>query len=565
MEFDSVATQDALGAILAHGVRAGDKRFRKGRVLSEADLGAIARAGIAVLAVARLAPDDVGEDEAATRISALCRGAGVRAGAAFTGRVNLYALDGGLVGIDAATVAALNAIDEAITVACLAPLARVARGQMLATIKIIPFAAPGAAVAAAEAVLRARGDAVRLYPFTPHRAALISTFLPDTRASLLDKNRSALEDRLTALGSELVFERRVAHDTRALAAAIGEAGGADPILVFGASAITDRRDVIPAALTKAGGRIVHFGMPVDPGNLLLLGALADKAVVGLPSCARSPKLNGFDFVLWRLLAGVPVGSGELAAMGVGGLLSEIPSRPQPRDERPAAVPSLPKVAAIVLAAGQSSRMGSNKLVAELGGKPLVRHAVEAALGSAASPVVVVTGNAAAEIRGALAPLAPLFVDNPDFSKGLSTSLKRGLSSLPDDCDGAVVLLGDMPDVTAGLIDTLIAAFDPGEDRAICIATRHGRRGNPVLWARRFFPEMLALEGDVGARQLIAQYGELVCEVEAADDGPLTDIDTPQMLAEYQARPASSGAAIGPATASSSEAIGHKLRPHVAKR
>ncbi len=539
MEFDIVAITQALGAILAHGVRAGETRFKKGRVLSAADVAAIAGAGIAAVAVARLEPDDIGEDEAASRIAARATGAEVRAGAAFTGRVNLYALADGLAVIDADTVAALNRIDEAITIATLPPFARAAKGQMLATVKIIPFAAPRAAVEAAERLLA--DAAVRVAPFAARRAALISTILPDTKPSLLDKNRGAIEDRLTALGSALASEQRVAHDTAALVAALGKAAadGADPILVFGASAITDRRDVIPAAIAAAGGAVEHFGMPVDPGNLLLLGTLAGRTVIGLPSCARSPKLNGFDFVLWRLLAGLPLGRSEIAAMGVGGLLTEIPSRPQPRDERPAG--RLPKIAAIVLAAGLSSRMGSNKLLAPVRGKPMVCHAVEAALASAVASVVVVTGKDGAEVRRALAPCSPLFAHNPDYSKGLSSSLKCGLKALPQDCDGALILLGDMPDVTAALLDKLIAAFDPGEDRAICVATRHGRRGNPVLWARRFFPEMLALEGDVGARHLIAQYNELVAEVEAADDGPLTDIDTPDALRAYMA---SSSEAVG---------------------
>jgi molybdenum cofactor cytidylyltransferase len=537
MKFDMVAAADALGGILAHGVRAGDQRFKKGRVLSRADLAAIERTGIATLAVARLEPGDLGEDEAAALVAARCGGSEVRTGAAFTGRVNLYALSDGLALVDSATVDAINALDEAITIATVPPFSRVARNQMLATIKIIPFAAPRAAVEAAERLIAAQGPLVRVQPFTSHRAALISTALPDTKPSLLDKNRSALDERLSALGSTLVLERRVPHDTKPLAAAIREAAaaGADPILLFGASAITDRRDVIPAAIVAAGGSVLHFGMPVDPGNLLLLGTLDGRSVVGLPSCARSPKLNGFDFVLWRLLAGLDIGRSEIAAMGVGGLLTEIPTRPQPRDERPAEPPRMPKIAAIILAAGLSSRMGSNKLLASVGGKPLVRHAAEAALGSAASPVVVVTGNAGSEIRQALAPLAPAFVDNPDFSKGLSTSLKSGLKALPADCDGVLVLLGDMPGVSSALLDRLIAAFDPAEDRAICVATRHGQRGNPVLWARRFFPEILAIEGDVGARHLITQYGELICEVEAADDGPLTDIDTPEALAEYTSR------------------------------
>jgi len=551
MEFDVVAIAEALGAILAHGVRAGEKRLKKGRVLSKTDLDELKAAGIDSVAVARLEADDVAEDVAAMRVAELCGGDGLRAGAAFTGRVNLYALDDGLAVIDAATIDAVNAIDEAVTVATMAPFARVARGQMLATIKIIPFAAPKTAVEAAESVLRERGAPVRVQAFASHRAALISTSLPGMKPSLLDKNRAALEDRLKALGSSIVLERRVAHDTSDLAAAIREAAaaGADPILVFGASAITDRRDVIPAALAAAGGEVVHFGMPVDPGNLLLLGRFNSRTVVGLPSCARSPKLNGFDFVLWRLLAGLPVGRPEIAAMGVGGLLTEIPTRPQPRDEQPLKASRLPRIGAIVLAAGLSSRMGANKLLATVAGKPLVRHAVEAALASAATPVVVVTGNSAEEVHRAVIPLSPLFVENPDFSKGLSTSLREGLRALPIDCDGVLILLGDMPDVSPTLLDKLIAAFDPDEDRAICVATRHGKRGNPVLWSRRFFPEMLAIEGDVGARHLIGQYADLVVEVEAADDGPLTDIDTPEALAAYRAKKSATG------PASSSKTVG----------
>ena len=537
MQFGTVPTADALGAILAHGVRAGETRFRKGRVLTASDIEQLVAAGVAALTVARLENGDIAEDLAATRVAAVCGGTAVRIGAAFTGRVNLYATVDGVAVVQGAAVNAINAVHESITLATVAPFSRVAKGQMLATVKIIPFASPATAIEAAEQILRAQGPIIEVKAFRPTRAALISTYLPDTKPSLLDKNRSALMDRLHSLGSTIGLERRVPHATGDLAAAIAEASGAgaDPIMIFGASAITDRRDVIPAAIESAGGRIDHFGMPVDPGNLLLLGRLGSTTVVGLPSCARSPKQNGFDFVLWRLLAGVTVGAAEITSMGIGGLLGEIPSRPQPRDERPTETPRLARIAAIVLAAGLSSRMGSNKLLVPLSGKPMVRHVVEAATGSAAEKVIVVTGNAADEVRRAISPLTPDFAENREYSNGLSTSLKCGLAHVPEGYDGAIIMLGDMPGVTSELLDKLIAAFDPSEGRAICVATHHGRRGNPVLWAHRFFDEIMALEGDVGARHLIAQNAELVCDVEAEDDGPLTDIDTPQMLAEYRAR------------------------------
>jgi len=533
MQFGSVPVDEAVGAILAHAVRAGDALFRKGRVLSAGDAAALKDGGHVTVVAARLEPGDVAEDEAAARIAAKLAGPGVRVGAAFTGRANLHATWDGLAAIDAARVDAINAVDESVTVATLPAYAHVTPRQMVATVKIIPFAAPVKAVEEVEALLDG-APVLRVAAFAPKRAALISTRLPQTKEASLDKNRAALDARMKAIGSDIVCERRVAHDSAAVAEALraARAVDADPVLVFGASAITDRRDVIPAAIVAAGGRVMHFGMPVDPGNLLLMGKLDGADVVGLPGCARSPKLNGVDHILWRLAAGLPAGRTEIATMGVGGLLMEIPTRPQPREERPAAIARAPKIGAVVLAAGLSSRMGSNKLLAEIGGKPMIRHAVEAAVASHADPVVVVTGHEADRVTAALGGLNVRFAQNPDHANGLSTSLRRGLSALPQDCDGTLIVLGDMPGVSAALLDKMIAAFDPAEGRAIVVAARHGKRGNPVVWARRFFPEMQAIEGDVGARALMGIYGELLCEAEAADDAPLTDIDTPEALAAY---------------------------------
>ena len=536
----------AAGAILAHGVRQGEISFRKGRILSADDVALLREAGISEITIARLEPGDVGEDQAASRIAKAAGGGGhadhhIRVGAAFTGRANLYAETAGLALIDSQAIDDANAADEAITLASLANFAKVAAGQMLATIKIIPFAAPETSVAKVEQRLAAQ-PAFRIAPFRPRRAALISTRLPGMKPALLNKNREALDSRLKPLGSAIMFERRVAHDTKAVADAIAEAAQAeaDLILLFGASAIADRRDVLPGALEQAGGKIAVLGMPVDPGNLLMAGSLDGRDVLGLPGCARSPKLNGFDFVLWRVLAGLKVDRAEIARMGVGGLLADSPVRPHPRDSILVTAPRLPRIAAIVLAAGNSSRMRAagqnlNKLLRPLGGQAMVRHVAEVALGSAASDVVVVTGNEKAGVMMALRGLPLTFIDNPSYSNGLSTSLISGLNALPEDCDGALILLGDMPAVDSHLLDRMIAAFDPAEDRAIIVASHGGKRGNPVLWARRFFPEMRELSGDAGARALFAPYAGLVCEVEAGSDAPLTDIDTEEALSAYRAK------------------------------
>jgi molybdenum cofactor cytidylyltransferase len=187
----------------------------------------------------------------------------------------------------------------------------------------------------------------------------------------------------------------------------------------------------------------------------------------------------------------------------------------------------PRIAAIVLAAGRSTRMGAaNKLLADVGGKPMLRWAVEAALASRARPVLVVTGHQEGEVRGALAGLNVAFVANPDFAKGLSTSLKAGIAAVPAACDGALVLLGDMPQVDAGDLDRLIAAFAPG---AIVVPVHEGRQGNPVLWARGHFPELMRLQGDAGAKRLIAANRGAVREIDLGTARIFADVDTPKEL------------------------------------
>jgi molybdenum cofactor cytidylyltransferase len=365
-----------------------------------------------------------------------------------------------------------------------------------------------------------------------------------TKANVLEKRRRAIADRLAALGSRLGAVETVAHEEAAVAAAIGRlaAAGANPIIVFAASAIVDRGDVIPAALVAAGGRIIRLGMPVDPGNLMLLGRLGTADVIGAPSCAASPKLNGFDWVLERRLAGLDVGAAEVAAMGLGGLLKEIATRPQPRegaaggDTDTLAEASLegarraPRIAALVLAAGRSTRFGpSNKLLADLGGKPVVRRTVEHALASAARPVVVVTGHMADDVRRALAGLDIAVADSPAYRDGIAASLKAGLAALPPGLDGVLVVLGDMPGVTGVDIDRLIAGFAPKEGRAIVVPTFEGKRGNPVLFAASLIPEMREAEGDTGARHVIGQHAEEVAEVAVDTARIFVDVDTPEAL------------------------------------
>ncbi|MEO8668002.1 MAG: molybdopterin-binding/glycosyltransferase family 2 protein [Bauldia sp.] len=530
MRFGPVPVGEAAGAILAHSVRHDGGAIRKGTILQPADLEALAKAGFKSVTVARLDAADVHEDAAAEQLARAVAGEGVHVEKPFTGRCNLHALAAGVLVIDRGVIDRLNRIDPSITVATLPEFAAVETGRMIATVKIIPFAVPQAKLA--EAVAAAAG-AIRVAAFRPLKVGLVATTLPSLKPSVMDKTRHLLEERLAPAGARLAAETRVAHDAVALAAALRDRkkAGDELLIVFGASAVVDDADVVPAGIIAAGGNVDHLGMPVDPGNLLVLGEIGGTPVIGAPGCARSPKENGFDWVLNRLLAGIAVTPDDITGLGVGGLLMEIVSRPQPR-EGGEAVPqrAAKKVAALILAAGQGRRMGGpHKLLATIGGKPLVRQVADAALGSKASSVTVVTGHLSEKLQAALTGLKAGFVHNPDYADGLSTSLRAGLANLPPDVDGAVVLLADMPLVTAEMIDRLIDAFDPATGALLVVPTFEGKRGNPVVWSARFFPDLMAVHGDTGGRHLIGGNPEAVAEVELGPAVAL-DIDTPEALA-----------------------------------
>lgn len=337
MKFGPVALGDALGAVLAHSLKLPDGMLRKGQVLTAADLQRLATAGASTVVAARLDSSDVPEEVAAQRVAQVLAGDAVEIGDAVTGRVNLYARAAGLLLLDGARIHAANRVHEGLTIATLHPDTPVGAGQMLATVKIIPYAVPAAALAE---VVRVLGGAAALgvAPWQSIRVGLVLTQTPNTAASVLAKMRRAVLARLEPLAATLVAEETVAHEETAVAAALERLVQASPapglLLVSGIAATVDRDDVVPAAVIRAGGSVKHAGMPVDPGNLLVLAQMGNALpVVGIPTCARSPKLNGFDFVLRRFAAGEQVTASDIQAMGVGGLLTEIESRPMPRDSR----------------------------------------------------------------------------------------------------------------------------------------------------------------------------------------------------------------------------------------
>jgi molybdenum cofactor cytidylyltransferase len=533
MEFGEIPVATALGAVLAHSVSHAKGVFKKGRVLSLSDIEVLAASGVLKIFAARLDADDVPEDDAARAISGKIAGPGAMAQEPFTGRAKIYAQQRGLRVVDNFRINAINRVHESITLATLPNFNVVDKGQMIATVKIIPFAVGKENLNRA---LLEIGEApvIRVQALAEKRVGLVITKVAGSKQSLIEKSETAMRGRVKALGSDLTQVTVCDHSIEAVRKSVKElhALSCSPILLFGASAIVDREDVIPAGLSAAGGKVIHLGMPVDPGKLMMLGDLDDVPVLGVPRCARSPKVNGFDWALERVLADIKLSAGDIMDMGAGGLLAEISSRPSPRDRKP--LPQhAPRITAIVLAAGKSSRMGSNKLLIELSGKPLLRHSVEALKASSVHDVIVVTGNEPERVQTALERLEVKFVHNANYAEGLSTSLKRGLAAVPAETDATLVCLGDMPLVDAQTINRLVAAFNVAEHRTICVPTFEGKRGNPVLWGRQHFIAIEGIEGDQGGRLLLDALSDEVVEVEVKTQAVLVDVDTPDAMQEVK--------------------------------
>ncbi|MEP2532883.1 molybdopterin-binding protein [Shimia sp.] len=330
MRFGSVPLAQATGGILAHSLQVGTRKLRKGVTLEQTHIQALGAAGISDVVVAQLEPGDLHEDVAAAELADAIvpdpSGAHLDLTTAFTGRVNLVAACPGVAVMDVDALRAMNAINPMITLATVPPFQQMGTGQMVGTVKIISYGVAAADVARGAV---AAASAMRLAPVVHRTASLIITEI-DGGAG--DKGKKAIAARVDALGMDLCEVQLVPHREADLAAAVSAAQG-DMVLILTGSATSDPNDVAPSAVRSAGGQVVRFGMPVDPGNLLFIGDQGGRPVIGLPGCARSPALNGADWVLARVACGLDVSHDDIAGMGVGGLLKEIPTRPMPRERR----------------------------------------------------------------------------------------------------------------------------------------------------------------------------------------------------------------------------------------
>ncbi|GGA33778.1 NTP transferase domain-containing protein [Neptunicoccus cionae] len=532
MKFGPLPVPQTLGHTLAHSFQRDGLRLAKGHVITQQDIVGLHKRAVRELTVAQFDPDDLQEDAAAAELAAGLSPPMIRVTQPMNGRVNLIATRDGVLRVNAASITGFNTVDPAITIATLPAYARVHDGTMIATIKIIPYAVPRVQVEQAAAMLTA--DSLMLHPFRAKTARLILTRTSGFKPSLLAKGEAAVRARAVALGLTLQGVETVDHTQDAIGAAIARAGGADMVLILGASATSDPNDVAPAGLVDAGGTLTRFGMPVDPGNLLFLGDLHGKPVIGLPGCCRSPALNGVDWVLERLMANLPVSHDDIALMGVGGLLKEVPARPQPRRIRSTRKAQAPHV--LLLAAGQSSRMrGDHKLLREIDGVPLVRRTADRLLGSSAGGLSIVINPANKAVKDALTDCPAQLVPAKDAASGLAASLRAGINALPPEASAVIIALADMPEVTGDDIDALIGGFDPAQGALIVAPVApNGKRGNPVLFDKRYFESLASFSGDSGAKSLIEAESDSLRLVPRGA-GVLVDLDTPEAWDAWMAQ------------------------------
>ena len=541
MQFRAFDINDCEGLILAHSHRLAGQRIAKGSQLTRTLIDAFIQHGVQQLVCAAPDQGDLSEDEVADRLAGVLLSAGLVRTSAATGRVNFKTEAAGIIRYDRDLIKALNSVDESLTLSLVQHNQLLSTGQMVATLKVIPYFVSEAICHQFEQVMAGK-TAFHFHPLRGRQVSLIQTMDHVLQDKVYAATEAVTETRLHQLGCKLISRQRCAHNSVDVAAEIQAArtAGAELILLCGCSAIADRQDILPMAIEDAGGQIDQLGLAVDPGNMLLIGHIDSLPVIGMPGCARSPKLNGFDWVLHLLLADIELSRDELADMAAGGLLMEIASRPLPRDLAVKPASPMAQMSAVVLAAGQSRRMGKiNKLTAVVAGKPVIRHVVDTVLEAGFKDIVVVLGYDEQAVSACLEGLPVRFVKNEAFRSGQASSVSAGIAALDNNVSDAMVVLGDMPLLNAALLNNLHHHHmrTPQHEQMIslpvCSKDRESQVGHPVIWGRQFFPDLQALTGDQGGRQIWSDHPAIINQMDVEDATLFLDTDTAEALRQAE--------------------------------
>ena len=528
MYFGNINVKDSVNCILAHTIIINKKKFAKGTIITEIDKSYFINNKIKTIVCARLDKNDLHEDKAANVIAEAFKNNSIASEKAYTGRANVLANKSGLLLIDEERIKKFNMISDDITIATLNNNSIVKKGEMIATIKIISFGVKDSFIKKITKSIYKK--AIFINPFIHKKCALILTHHKKKDLKLNAISERRINDRLKNLNSTLDIITSCEHDTKEISKNINIIlkEKIDLIMILGSSAIVDIKDKIPEAINYSKGKIIRFGMPVDPGNLLLLGKINQTHVIGLPGCARSPSLNGFDWILEKVISGTNITKLNISNMGVGGLLKTLNKRAKVEKK----IKNY-NITNIILAAGKSKRMHEiNKLLIKINNKTMIEKIVDSSLKSLANNTIVVLGYENEILQRLLINKNITTVVNKEYLKGQSSSLQIGISALPEECDAAVVILGDMPDINSTLINQLIENYNPSDNKSIIIPTYKNKKGNPVLIDREFFPDILSIKGDKGAKDIIKVNKKYITEIPQKHSAIINDIDTKEDLAKY---------------------------------
>ncbi|PPR15226.1 MAG: Nicotine blue oxidoreductase [Alphaproteobacteria bacterium MarineAlpha9_Bin3] len=529
MYFGDIKVKDSLNCILAHTIKINNKTIKKGTVISKNVQNYFIENKIKTIVGAKLDKNDIHEDEAANKIANLFKNTSIAIEKAYTGRANILASRSGLLIINKDIINKFNMIHDDVTIATLNNNSTVKKGEMIATIKIISFSVKSFFIIKIQKLLC--NKVFNIKPYNHKKCALILTHYKKENLKLNSISIQRIEDRLSNLNSSLNHVSTCEHEATNISKLINNSlkKKLDLIMILGSSAIVDIRDKIPEAILLSKGKIIKFGMPVDPGNLLLIGKINQTYIIGLPGCARSSSLNGFDWVLEKIISETHIKKQDISNMGVGGLLKTLSLRAKVKHE-----PKNYNISSIILAAGQSNRMQNiNKLLIKIKNKSMIQKIIESSLESMINNTVVVLGHDSENLLKLLNNKNITTIINKEYKNGQSSSLQAGISALPEDCDAAIILLADMPDITPSIINQLIVNYNPSENKSIIIPTYKNKRGNPVLIDREFFPDILLINGDKGAKDIIKANKKYIKEIPQKESFVLKDIDTKEDLANYK--------------------------------
>ena len=531
MKIKSLAPQDSIGAVLAQTYNLPGKVISKGTFVTNEFVGYFKTGNVKTILCAVPEEGDIHEDEAAEAISSAIDKNHIYADKASTGRVNFKSQSLCLVRYDRDFIKEVNLVDESIAFSIVEHNQLLAEGDLIATLKIIPFFMQKKYVDRVIKIL-AKDELFKIHSLKKKEVTLIQTCFEWQKKSIFTATSNVTKARLEALGCSLKKEKLINHDYDTLRAIIRSSVKDEPeiLLVSGASAITDRSDYIPKAILSEGGKIIQYGLAVDPGNLLLIGKVGNTTVIGMPGCARSPKLNGFDWVLQLLMADIPINREELADMGAGGLLMEIASRPLPRALAKSVSKRVTKVMGVILAAGNSTRMGKdNKLLRNIGDVPLIRNTAIEMLKSDLDSCSIVLGYQSDKVADVIKDLNINLILNPLWKEGQASSLRAAINTLDSTYSDLLIMLGDLPGIKSSHINSIIEEHLLTDNRKskITIPSFKGQKGNPVIWGRSFFHDLSNLEGDVGGRTLFSEHPAAINILEMNDPWVVKDADTPE--------------------------------------